>query len=91
MPCVKPGQGLDRGRRREESRRLIADEEVLAVVQGRQSFDGDCTARRDCVARRSGARLQRGVDDRPVAGAAAQIAGERVVYRLPVTAPASVV
>ena len=79
--------GVERGergfaRRRGEEGAVVADEQVAAVGERRQ--------RRGALGGRGGetvgglavAGRQRRVDDRPIAGAAAEVAGERVAHAL---------
>src|SRR5271163_2463995 len=82
MACIKLGErGLARGGGEEGA--LVADDEIAIVARGAQRLGaGAPRSRRETVRRRAVAGRQRRLDDRLVAGAAAEIARERLVDAL---------
>ena len=75
MLLVEVGERLER-RRRGEERPLVADEHVLAVGKEAEHAGHVLAGDLEAVAARAGRDREPGVDDRPIAGAAAEIAGE---------------
>ena len=78
MPRVELRPSSMRRRRGEEAL-LRADEDVVAVAQSRQRRGDRRLVVGEAVARGRRACRRAGIDDRPIAGAAAEIAGDPVV------------
>ncbi len=72
---------------RGEEALFVAEEDVLAVGEELQHAGHFLGAGPEAVAAFAGACLKRRVDDRPVAGAAAQVAGDPVVHLVARHAP----
>ena len=74
-------------RRSGEEAGLVADEDILSVGKGHEALRGLRAVCGKRVVRRLSTGLQRGIDDGPITGAAAEIAGERVVRRAAAQGP----
>ena len=74
-----------------EERFVVADDETGVVGEPGEQRRGLAGTPREGVVRLSRAARERGVRDRAVAGATAQVAGEPVVHNRPVRAPPRVV
>ena len=83
MPRVKLGERLFVRRCGKEAV-VVADKQIGAVVERAQRLPARRRVAAEAIVGAAVAGFQARVDDRPIAGAAAQIAGEHVVERLPV-------
>ncbi len=78
MPLVERGEAVD-ARRRGEEAVLVADEDVVGVGEEGEQAGRVAGVDGEAVPPRLGAGGDRRIDDRPVAGAAAEVAGDPVV------------
>ena len=78
VKLVELGEAVDAARRGEEAA-FVADEDILAVGEEGEHALHVVAAGAEAVVAPAFAGRHRGVDDRPVAGAAAEIAGDPVI------------
>ncbi len=84
MAQIKFGQAVHGRRRGKKALPIAPNDQIFAVIQGRQQPGSLGPAGGELIVRGTGAGLPPGIHDRPIAGAAAQVAGQAVVHPGPV-------